>query len=32
MKMIYTFLNHIQKALSNHPLPNMTGKEGENEI
>ena len=32
MKMMYTFLNHIQKALSNLPIPNMADKEDENEI
>jgi hypothetical protein len=30
--MIYTFLNHIQKAPSNHPILNMAVEEDENEI
>ncbi len=30
--MIYTFLIHIQKAPSNHPIPNMADEEDENEI
>jgi hypothetical protein len=32
MKMIYTFLNHIQKGSSNHPILNMAVQEDENEI
>lgn len=32
MNMIYTLLNHIQKALFNHPIPNMADEEDENEI
>jgi hypothetical protein len=32
MKMIYIFLNHIQKAPSNHPIPSMTDKEDKYEI
>ncbi len=30
--MIYTFLNHIQKAPFNHPIPNMANREDEYEI
>jgi hypothetical protein len=32
MKIIYPFLNYIQKAPSNHPIPNTADEEDENEI